>query len=78
MSMQPHPYNPIEVRKQQTRRNARNALLCVVGGVGGGVVLALLWSTVWLVLGLLVAVGGGVYYGGKVRKAIAADPNSPY
>ena len=78
MSMQPHQFNPIEVRKQQARRNARNALLCVAGGLGGGAVLAVLISTTWLILGLLVAVGDGVYYGGKVRKAIAKDANSPY
>lgn len=71
--MQPYSYNPIEQRKKEVHRNARNAALCVVGGVGGGVVLALLaTSWFWLILGGIVAVAGGGYYWSKVRKGI--DP----
>jgi len=79
MSMQPRPQNPIELKKQQTRRNARNAAVSVVGGVGGGLALwLLLGSSFFLVLGLVVAVAGGVVYGNRVRRAIEPDPNSPY
>lgn len=75
MTMQPYGGgNPIELRKQEVRKNARNAALCVAGGVGGGVVLALLSSWFFLVLGLVVAVGGGGYYWLKVRQGI--DPHN--
>lgn len=66
--------NPIELRKQEVRKNARNAAICVAGGVGGGVLLAFVSSSFFLVLGLIVAVAGGAYYWSKVRKGI--DPHN--
>ena len=77
--MQPHPQNPIELKKKQTRDNARKAVVSVGGGVVLGGVLGFAASSAglfvfFLVLGLI----GGVYYGTKVRRAIATDPSSPY
>lgn len=75
MTMQPRPFNsnnPIEKRKQDVRKYSRNALVSVVGGVGGGLLLA--WMTVadsvCLILGLIVAVVGGAYNWMKVKKII--------
>lgn len=73
--MQPYNQNPIEHRKGEVRKNARSAALCVGGGVAGGLVLSLLLTSwFWLVLGLIVAVGGGAYYWSKVRRGI--DPGN--
>lgn len=75
MTIQPYHGNPIERRKQEVRKNARNAALCVGGGLGGGIALALLaTSWFWLILGGIVAVAGGGYYWSKVRKGI--DPTN--
>lgn len=75
MTMQPYGTNPIEARKREVRKNARSAAVCVGGGVAGGVVLTAVFGTwFWLVLGLVVAVGGGAYYWSKVRKGI--DPGN--
>lgn len=74
MTMQPYNNNPIEARKREVRKNARSAAICVGGGIVGGVVLTLIFNVFWLVLGLVVAVGGGAYYWSKVRKGI--DPNN--
>lgn len=71
MTMQRRPNNPIELRKQAVRRYTRNAVVSVGGGVLGGAALALL-ATSWtfLVLGLIVAVVGGVYNWNKVQKIV--------
>ncbi|MCK7636675.1 hypothetical protein [Corynebacterium pygosceleis] len=62
MSIEKYPRNPIEQRKQAVRRHARAGVVCVGGGVVGGVVLALVASSwFWLILGLVIAVAGGVY-----------------
>lgn len=71
MSMQQYPRNPIEKRKQDVRKNSRNAAVSVIGGVGGG---ALLWmvtgSATFIVLGLILAVVGGLYFYNQVKKTI--------
>ncbi|WP_293950697.1 hypothetical protein [uncultured Corynebacterium sp.] len=76
MSMQQYPRNPIEKRKQDVRKNSRNAAISVVGGVGGG---ALLWiltsSSFFMVLGLVLAVAGGLYYYSQVKKTINHKDN---
>ena len=69
--MQQYPRNPIEKRKQEVRKNTRNGVISVAGGIGGG---ALLWilasSSFFMVLGLVVAVVGGFYYYKQVQKTI--------
>lgn len=71
MSMQQYPRNPIEKRKQDVRKNARNGVISVAGGVGGGVLLwALTGSAVFMVLGLVLAVVGGFYFYNQVQKTI--------
>ena len=71
MTMQRRPNNPIEQRKQAVRKYTRNAALSVGGGVVGGVALALLASSwTWLILGLVVAVVGGVWNWNKVQKIV--------
>ena len=47
MSMQQRPNNPIAQRKQQVRKHSRNAVVCVAGGIGVGVVLGVLSANFW-------------------------------
>ncbi|WP_080794137.1 hypothetical protein [Corynebacterium pacaense] len=70
MSMERYPRNPIEKRKQEVRKNSRNAVISVAGGLGGGALMWLLADPTWMVIGLIVAVVGGLYFYNKVRKTI--------
>lgn len=72
MTLQPRPNNPIEARKQAVRRYSRNGALCVGGGIIGGVAFGMLFSSFWfwMALGMVVAVGGGLYNYSKVQKII--------
>ncbi len=71
MSMQQYPRNPIEKRKQEVRKNSRNAAVSVIGGVGGGLLLWVLTSSAtFMVLGLVLAVVGGFYFYNQVKKTI--------
>lgn len=75
--MQRRPNNPIELKKQQVRKYSRNAVVSVVGGVAGGVLLgcALTGFWTWMTLGLIVAVVGGVYNWTKVQKIVNENNN---
>lgn len=75
--MQRRPNNPIELKKQQVRKYSRNAVVSVVGGVAGGVLLgwALTGFWAWMTLGLIVAVVGGVYNWTKVQKIVNENNN---
>ncbi|ART20966.1 hypothetical protein CBE89_05235 [Corynebacterium striatum] len=77
MTMQRRPNNPIELKKQQVRKYSRNAVVSVVGGVAGGVLLgwALTGFWAWMTLGLIVAVVGGVYNWTKVQKIVNENNN---
>ncbi|HCD1917197.1 TPA: hypothetical protein NBI62_000406 [Corynebacterium striatum] len=77
MTMQRRPNNPIELKKQQVRKYSRNAVVSVVGGVAGGVLLgwALTGFWTWMALGLIVAVVGGVYNWTKVQKIVNENNN---
>lgn len=72
MTLQPRPNNPIEARKQAVRKHSKNAALCVAGGIGGGLLMG--WAAtgfwIWMTLGLVVAVVGGVYNWTKVQKIV--------
>ena len=72
MSMQPTSQNPIERRKASVRKYSKNGVISVGAGIGGGLLFAFLFSSssFWLILGFSVAVVGGVYNYGKVRKII--------
>ena len=72
MSMQPTSQNPIERRKASVRKYSKNGVISVGAGIGGGLLFAFLFSrsSFWLILGFIVAVVGGVYNYGKVRKII--------
>ncbi|AKE41533.1 putative secreted protein [Corynebacterium kutscheri] len=71
MSMQRSPINAIEKRKQDVRVYSRNATISVIGGVVGGITLGLLASSWGLfILGLVIAVAGGLHYSNKVKKII--------
>lgn len=70
MTLQPRPNNPIQHRKDQVRKYTRNGVVSVVGGVVGGVALAFLFTNIWLVLGMVVAVVGGAYNAYKVNQII--------
>ncbi|MDY3127626.1 MAG: hypothetical protein SOW59_05785 [Corynebacterium sp.] len=78
MTLQPHSNNPIEVRKQQVRKHARNGLVCVAAGVGGGLLAAFVLagnSWVWLTIGLVVAVVGGAGNWMKIQKIVNENHN---
>lgn len=69
--MQPYPRNPIEKRKQEVRKNSRNAVVSVGGGIVGGAALWLAFGSAFFMgLGLIIAVVGGFYYYNKVQKII--------
>lgn len=69
--MQQFPRNPIEKRKQEVRKNSRNAVVSVAGGlVGGGALWLLTSSAFFMGLGLIIAVVGGFYFYNKVQKTI--------
>ena len=78
MSMQQRPNNPIAQRKQQVRKHSRNAVVCVVGGLGVGAVLGVLsaarfWA--WMLVGAIVAVVGGGYNWLKIQKIVNENHN---
>ncbi|GAA1474155.1 hypothetical protein P4N68_00280 [Corynebacterium felinum] len=76
MTLTPRPRNPIEQRKQDVRKYSRNAVVSVAGGIGGGIVAALVFSSsFWLILGLIVAVVGGVVNYNKVKQIINHKDN---
>ena len=71
--MQNRPHNPIQAKKQAVRRYSRNGVVSVAGGVVGGVALAFILtgnSFIWLTLGFVFAVVGGLYNYAQVRKII--------
>ncbi len=72
MTMQPRPNNPIEKRKQDVRKYSRNAVISVAAGLGGGVFAAWVFThgTFFFMIGLIVAVVGGVYNWSKVRSIV--------
>ena len=59
------------------RRYSRNGVACVGGGVLGGVALGLIFSSFWFwfALGMVVAVGGGLYNYSKIQKIINHQDN---
>ncbi|ERS47235.1 MULTISPECIES: hypothetical protein [Corynebacterium] len=78
MSMQQRPNNPIAQRKQQVRKHSRNAVVCVVAGLGVGAVLGVLsaasfWA--WMLVGAIVAVVGGGYNWLKIQKIVNENHN---
>lgn len=46
MTLQPRPRNPIEQRKLEVRRHARRGVISVAAGVGGGLALGVLSTSV--------------------------------
>ncbi len=77
MTMQNRPHNPIERRKAAVRQYTRNGVISVAAGVGGGVLMTLIsgGGLMWLILGLVVAVVGGVHYYRKVQNIINHKDN---
>ena len=76
MTMQNRPHNPIEQRKTAVRQYTRNGVISVAAGVGGGVLMTLIsGGLMWLILGLVVAVVGGVHYYRKVQNIINHKDN---
>ena len=78
MNMQQRPNNPIAQRKQQVRKHSRNAVVCVVAGLGVGAVLGVLsaasfWA--WMLVGAIVAVVGGGYNWLKIQKIVNENHN---
>ena len=78
MSMQQRTNNPIAQRKQQVRKHSRNAVVCVVAGLGVGAVLGVLsaasfWA--WMLVGAIVAVVGGGYNWLKIQKIVNENHN---
>ena len=78
MRMQQRPNNPIAQRKQQVRKHSRNAVVCVVAGLGVGAVLGVLsaasfWA--WMLVGAIVAVVGGGYNWLKIQKIVNENHN---
>ncbi len=71
MTLQHHSSNPIEHRKQEVRRYAKQGALWVGGGLVGGLALMLLTQGyVWMILGVIVAVAGGATNWMKVNKIL--------
>ncbi|WP_165242538.1 hypothetical protein [Corynebacterium lizhenjunii] len=72
MTLQPRPNNPIEQRKQAVRKHSRNVVVSVAAGAGVGLVGAWMFANeaAWLILGLIIAVVGGVYNWAKINKII--------
>ncbi|QPK78481.1 hypothetical protein G7Y31_07870 [Corynebacterium lizhenjunii] len=72
MTLQPRPNNPIEQRKQAVRKHSRNVVVSVAVGAGVGLVGAWMFANeaAWLILGLIIAVVGGVYNWAKINKII--------
>lgn len=69
--MQRYPQNPIELRKQAVRRHARNGVVAVAGGVIGGAAMSLLFQTgFFLIVGLIIAVAGGVTAYQRVQRIV--------
>lgn len=77
MTMQPRPNNPIEKKKQQVRKYARNGIVSVAVGLGGGFLLGLAATSfvTYMMLGIIVAVAGGVYNWSKIQKIVGEDHN---
>lgn len=74
--MQRRNPNPIQARKDAVRKYSRNAVAFAGGGIVGGVALGFIFSS-WtlLVLGLVVAVVGGVVNYNKVQKIVNHKDN---
>lgn len=71
MSMEKYPRNPIEQRKAAVRKHTRTGVTWVGAGVVGGVALTLLFTNwTWLILGLIIAVVGGVSSYRKITRII--------
>ncbi|AWB82935.1 hypothetical protein C3B44_03840 [Corynebacterium yudongzhengii] len=72
MTMQPRPHNPIQQRKDQVRKYARNGVISVAGGLAGGFLVGLFITKFWLwmTLGIVIAVVGGTYNFLKVRRIV--------
>ncbi|MCF4006312.1 hypothetical protein L1O03_03845 [Corynebacterium uropygiale] len=71
MSLEKYPTNPIERRKAAVRRYSKSGAIRVGAGLGGGIVLGLVFSS-WLIfwLGFAVAVVGGVRNWQKISRII--------
>ena len=54
MTLQPRPRNPIEQRKLEVRRHARRGVISVAAGVGGGLALGVLSSSLATLLTTLI------------------------
>ena len=54
MTLQPRPRNPIEQRKLEVRRHARRGVISVAAGVGGGLALGVLSTSVAAFLSTLI------------------------
>ncbi|MGD7000916.1 hypothetical protein [Corynebacterium halotolerans] len=76
MSMEKYPRNPIEQRKAAVRKHTRNGVIWVGGGVVGGLALTLLsGGWIWIILGLVIAVAGGLSSYRKVNRIINHKDN---
>lgn len=75
MTMQPRPNNPIQKKKQEVRKYARNGVICVAVGLGGGFLLGLAATSfvTYMMLGIIVAVAGGVYNWSKIQKIVGEN-----
>ncbi|QCB28771.1 hypothetical protein CENDO_07485 [Corynebacterium endometrii] len=77
--MQRRPNNPIEQRKQAVRKHAKNGVISVAAGVGGGVLAAFVFTGsfwFWMSLGLIVAVAGGAYNWMRIQKIVNENHNN--
>lgn len=72
MTMQPRPNNSIQQRKDKVRKHARNGVISVAAGVGGGLLLGFVFasSSFWIILGFVIAVVGGAYNAYKVNRIV--------